>query len=255
MSPGILYLVATPIGNLGDLTHRAVETLKSVDWIACEDTRHSKVLLDHYGVKKALFSYFDFSEKKKAPEMIGRILAGENAALISDAGTPGIADPGFRLIQEAIRQNIRLEALPGPSAFLAALVVSGLPVNRFVFEGFAPLKEAAKKKWLESLKKEPPRTIIFYESPHRLLRTLGTMKEVFGDVPVVVARELTKKFEEVFRASLSGQIGHFSNKKVLGEFVVLFNLSERLTWGASATASPPRELILRRRGQAPTRDP
>ena len=224
MPPGTLYLVATPIGNLGDFTHRAVEILKTVDWIACEDTRHSKVLLDHYGIQKPLVSYFDCSEKKKAPELIRRVLSGENAALISDAGTPGIADPGFRLIQEALKQNIRLEALPGASAFLTALVVSGLPVNRFTFEGFAPIKEGQKKKWLESLKSEP-RTVIFYESPHRLLKTLTVMKEVLGDVPVVVARELTKKFEEVFRAPLSGQISHFSNKKIRGEFVVLFNLS------------------------------
>ena len=224
MGSGVLYLVATPIGHLGDLSHRAAETLKTVDWIACEDTRHSKVLLDHYGIKKPLVSYFDFSEKKRAPELISRIREGQNAALISDAGTPGIADPGFRLIQEAIRQHVRLEALPGASAFLTALVLSGLPVNRFIFEGFAPLKEGAKKKWLESLRDET-RTVIFYESPHRLLKTLQTMKEALGDVPVVVARELTKKFEEVFRAPLSGQISHFSNKKIRGEFVVLLNLS------------------------------
>ena len=222
MGSGVLYLVATPIGHLGDFSHRAVETLKTVDWIACEDTRHSKTLLDHYGIQKPLVSYHDFSEKKRAPELVARILDGQKAALISDAGTPGIADPGFRLIQEAIRQNVRLEALPGASAFLTALVLSGLPVNRFIFEGFAPLKEGAKKKWLESLKEET-RTVIFYESPHRLLKTLGTMKAVLGDVPVVVARELTKKFEEVFRGPLSAQIHHFSNKKILGEFVVLLN--------------------------------
>ena len=219
----MLYIVSTPIGNLQDITLRAIETLKTVDWIACEDTRHSKTLLDHYGIQKPLVSYHDFSEKKRAPELIGRILEGQKAALISDAGTPGIADPGFRLIQEAIRRNIRLEALPGPCAFLTALVLSGLPVNRFTFEGFAPLKEGAKKKWLQSLKEET-RTVIFYESPHRLLKTLRAMKEVLGDVPVVVARELTKKFEEVSRATLSAQIHHFSNKKIQGEFVVLLNL-------------------------------
>ena len=222
MSPGILYLISTPIGNLGDFSHRAVETLKTVDWIACEDTRHSKTLLDHYGIQKPLVSYHDFSEKKRAPELIARILEGQNAALISDAGTPGITDPGFRLIQEAIRRNVRLEAVPGASAFLTALVLSGLPMNRFIFEGFAPLKEGAKKKWLQSLQEET-RTVIFYESPHRLLKTLRAMKEVLGDVPVVVARELTKKFEEVFRADLSAQIHHFSNKKIQGEFVVLLN--------------------------------
>ena len=224
MSTGILYLVATPIGHLGDMTHRAVETLKTVDWIACEDTRHSNVLLDHYGIQKPLVSYFDFSESKKAPEMARRIASGERAALISDAGTPGIADPGYRLIQESLKLNVHLEALPGASAFLTALVLSGLPTNRFAFEGFAPLKSGAKKKWLEGLKEED-RTVVFYESPHRLLKTLEAMKEVLGDVPVVVARELTKKFEEVSRTRLSGQIERFSSKKIRGEFVVLLNLS------------------------------
>ena len=221
-SAGILYLVATPIGHLGDLSYRAVEVLKSVDWIACEDTRHSRVLLDHYGINKPLVSYFDFSERKRAPELIQKIEAGDKAALISDAGTPGIADPGFRLIQEAIRRNIRLETVPGASAFLTALVLSGLPMNRFIFEGFAPVKAGARKKWFESLKHET-RTIIFYESPHRLLRTLEAMHEVFGDVPIVVARELTKKFEELKRGPISGALTHFSGKKIRGEFVVLLN--------------------------------
>lgn len=221
---GILYIVATPIGHLGDFSHRAVEVLKSVDWIACEDTRHSKILLDHYGIKKPLISYFDFSEKKRAPELIQKIEAGSTAALISDAGTPGIADPGFRLIREAIRRNIRLETVPGPSAFLAALVLSGLPTNRFIFEGFAPIKAQARKKWLEAMKNEKG-TIIFYESPHRLLKTFEALREVLGDVPVVVTRELTKKFEEVRRGPVSEIIGHFSSKKILGEFVVLLNLS------------------------------
>ena len=222
MISGTLYLVATPIGNLGDLTHRAVEILKTVDWIACEDTRRSKTLLTHYGIAKPLVSYHDFSEKQKAPELVRRILDGESGALISDAGTPGIADPGFRLVQEAIERNVGLQAVPGPAAFLTALVLSGLPVNRFTFEGFAPVKEGAKTRWLESLKNQE-RTVIFYESPHRLLKTLETMKKVLGDVPVVVARELTKKFEEISRGVLSEQIRRFSNKKILGEFVVLFH--------------------------------
>ena len=223
MSSGILYVVATPIGHLGDFSHRAVEVLKSVDWIACEDTRHSKVLLDHYGIRKPLVSYFDFSEKKRAPKLVQKIEEGAKAALISDAGTPGVADPGFRLIQEAIRRNIHLETVPGASAFLTALVLSGLPMNRFMFEGFAPVKPGARKKWLESLKSET-RTIIFYESPHRLLKTLEAMREAFGDVSVVVARELTKKFEELRRGRLSEVFVYFSDKKVLGEFVVLLNL-------------------------------
>lgn len=226
MKIGILYLVATPIGNLGDLTHRAVETLKKVDWIACEDTRHSGFLLSHYGIQRPLISYFDHSEKKKAPELIQKILAGESGALISDAGTPGLADPGFRLVQEAIRHGVRIESIPGASAFLSALVISGLPTDRFIFEGFAPVKEAAKKKWFTSLKDET-RTVIFYESPYRIAKTLAVMQAVYGDIPVVVARELTKKFEEVTRGSLTEMVEAFAAKKQLGEFVVLFNLDFR----------------------------
>lgn len=219
---GRLYVVATPIGNLGDLSHRAAETLKSVDWIACEDTRHSKTLLDHYGIHKPLISYFDFSESKKAPELVRRLVDGERGALISDAGTPGIADPGYRLISQAVEAGVAVEALPGPAAFLAALVISGFPMNRFVFEGFAPLKEAAKKKWLKELA-ERDYTVVFYESPHRLVKTLQAMREVLGDAQVAVARELTKKFEEVRRGALSDHIAHFSRGKVLGEFVVVWS--------------------------------
>jgi 16S rRNA (cytidine1402-2'-O)-methyltransferase len=218
-----LYLVATPIGNLGDFTHRAIEILKKVDWIACEDTRHSGFLLNHYSIQKPLISYFDHSEKKKAPELIEKILSGQNGALISDAGTPGLADPGFRLVNEAIRCGVRVESIPGPSAFLSALVVSGLPTDRFVFEGFAPVKEAAKRKWFASLKEED-RTVIFYESPYRIAKTLDAMHAVYGDIYVVVARELTKKFEEVVRGRLPDVAKAFANKKQLGEFVVLFNL-------------------------------
>ena len=219
---GRLYVVATPIGNLGDLSFRAAEVLKSVDWIACEDTRHSKVLLDHYGVRKPLISYFDFSESKKAPELVRRLIAGERGALVSDAGTPGVADPGYRLISQAVEAGVTIEALPGPSAFLVALLLSGMPMNRFVFEGFAPLKDAAKKKWLRALSEEK-RTVVFYESPHRLVKTLEAMREVLGDVRVAVARELTKKFEEVARDRLGALIERFSHGKVLGEFVVVWS--------------------------------
>ncbi len=221
---GILYIVSTPIGNLGDITLRALEVLKSVDLIACEDTRHSKILLDHYGIKKPLISCFEFSEKKRAPELVFKIKNGMNIALISDAGTPGVADPGYRVVGEAIREGVKIEALPGPSAFLAALTLSGLPTDSFIFEGFFPVKEGQKKKKLAALKTEK-RTVIFYESPHRLLKTLAAMKEVLGpEAPVVVAREISKKFEEVVRDSVSAALTHFSGKKVRGEFVILFNL-------------------------------
>ncbi len=220
---GILYLVSTPIGNLGDITFRAVEVLKNVDLIACEDTRHSRILLDHYGIQKPLTSYFDFSESKRAPGIVEKIKNGTKVALISDAGTPGIADPGFRLIQEAIRQQVKIETLPGPSAVLAALALSGLPTDRFAFEGFFPVKSGQKKNKILSLK-EDTRTIIFYESPHRILKTLEAIEEALGDVEIVVARELTKKFEEVVRDKVSVILSHFSKKKILGEFVILWNL-------------------------------
>ena len=223
-SSGVLYIVSTPIGNLGDITVRAIEILKTVDLIACEDTRHSKFLLEHYGIKKPLISYFDFSEKRRTPELLEKIKQGANIALISDAGTPGIADPGFRLIAGAIDAGIKVETLPGASAFLAALTLSGLPADRFVFEGFFPVKSGQKKNKLLALKNED-RTLIFYESPHRILKSLEAIQETLGDIQVVVARELTKKFEEVFRGKLSEAITHFSNKKILGEFVVLFNLT------------------------------
>ncbi len=224
MTPGILYLVATPIGNLGDFSVRAIETLKKVDLIACEDTRHSKVLLTHYGIDKPLVSYFDFSERAKTPFLIEKMKNGSAVALISDAGTPGIADPGYRLIREAIAQGIRVEAVPGAAAFLTALTASGLPPDRFIFEGFFPVKEGQKRKVLLSLKEEE-RTVIFYESPHRLLKTLALIEGTLGDIRIVVARELTKKFEEVWRGPVSGANAHFSAKKILGEFVILWNLS------------------------------
>src|SRR3989338_5661342 len=223
MNEGVLYLVSTPIGNLGDVTFRAIEILKTVDLIACEDTRHSKFLLDYYGIKKPLISYFDFSEKKRTPELLEKIRNGSKIALISDAGTPGIADPGFRLITGAVAAGVKIETLPGASAFLTALVLSGLPMDRFIFEGFFPIKSEQKKNKLLSLKNEE-RTVIFYESPHRILKTLKTIHEALGDIEIVVARELTKKFEEVIRKRVSEVMAHFSNKKVLGEFVVLFNL-------------------------------
>ncbi len=226
MNSGVLYVVATPIGNLGDITFRAVETLKAVDLIACEDTRHSRILLDHYGIHKPLLSYFDFSERKRAPELVERMKKGESIALISDAGTPGVADPGFRLIRMALNAGIGVQCLPGPSAVLPALVLSGLPTDRFVFEGFFPIKENQKKTKLRALAGET-RTVIFYESPHRLLKTLLVIKEVLGDLEIVIARELTKKFEEVIRGKVGALHRRFSQQKVLGEFVILFNLSDQ----------------------------
>ena len=226
MPSGTLYLVATPIGNLGDMTVRAIEVLKKVDIIACEDTRHSRILLDHYGIRKPVVSYFDFSEKKQAPRLIQKLEQGAAVALISDAGTPGISDPGYRLVRRAIEKDIRIESIPGPSAFLCALSVSGLPTDRFIFEGFMPIKSGQRKNKLLSFKEEE-RTVIFYESPHRLLKTLEAIAAVLGDIEIVVARELTKKFEEVVRAKVKKIIERFSGKKVLGEFVILFSAKNR----------------------------
>jgi 16S rRNA (cytidine1402-2'-O)-methyltransferase len=229
---GVLYLVATPIGNLADITLRALETLKAVDVIACEDTRHTGMLLHHYGIKRPLISFHDHSERRRTPELIEKIKAGENAALVSDAGTPGIADPGFRLVRDAIAAGIRVEALPGPSALLYALVVSGFPTDRFVFEGFVPVKSGQRLKAFAALKGEE-RTVIFYESPHRLLKSLAAAREALGDVRVVVARELTKKFEEVFRGRLSEAEARFTSGRVLGEFVLLFNLKDEADEGSA----------------------
>ena len=238
MSVGMLYIVATPIGNLSDITFRAVETLKKVNFIACEDTRHSKFLLDHYGIKKPLVSYHDFSEKKRAPEILEKLKAGQSVALVSDAGTPGIADPGYRLIRAEIDEGIRVEALPGPSPFLTALILSGLPMHSFVFEGFLPVKSGQKRTKLLSFRDEE-RTVIFYESPHRFLKTLDLMKDALGDIDIVVARELTKKFEEVVREKVSGVISHFLGKKILGEFVILFSLRHSEPAGRRISKSDP----------------
>ncbi|MBI4433114.1 MAG: 16S rRNA (cytidine(1402)-2'-O)-methyltransferase, partial [Candidatus Omnitrophica bacterium] len=221
---GILYLVATPIGNLGDITYRAVEILKNVDLIACEDTRHSSVLLNHYGIHKPLMSYHDFSERQKAPRLAEEMKNGKTIALISDAGTPGIADPGYRLVKAAIENNIKVEAIPGPSAVLTALSLSGLPTDRFVFEGFLPVKSGAREKKLLSLKEED-RTVIFYESPHRILKSLKAIEKTLGEITVVVARELTKKFEEIFRGTAAEAHKYFSQKKIRGEFVILLSSS------------------------------
>ncbi len=220
--PGTLYVVATPIGNLGDITLRAVDTLKKVDLIACEDTRHTRKLTTRYGIETHPISYFEYNKFKKSKYIIALLKEGKSVALVSDAGTPGISDPGYRLIKEAIANNINVTIIPGPSAIISSLVVSGLPTDRFIFEGFLPNKSAARRKRLESFKDEK-RTIVFYESPHRLVKCLNDMLGVFGNINVVCARELTKKFEEIKRASLTELIKHFNKAKPRGEFVILLN--------------------------------
>ena len=227
MTPsGKLYLVSTPIGNLGDITHRAVEVLKAVDFVICEDTRHSRPLFDHYGIRKPLISFFEGNEMRKAAGLVERVRAGENAALVTDAGTPAISDPGFRLVAESVKQGVEVVSVPGASALVSALSVSGLPTDAFVFEGFLPPKSGARRNKMKSWAGER-RTVIFYESCHRIAAALEDLEAALGDVRVVVARELTKKFEEVLRLSAKDAAEHFRKTKPLGEFVVLLNLKEK----------------------------
>ncbi len=216
---GTLYLVATPIGNLEDITYRAVKVLLSVDLIAAEDTRKTKILLDHYSISKPMISYYSYNEKVRAPQLIEKLLAGQSIALVSDAGTPGISDPAFYIVQQALEKGISIIPIPGPTAFISALIASGLPTDRFIFEGFLPQKKGRKTKF-ESLKSEP-RTIILYESPHRILRTLTDIQTYFGNRNVVVARELTKKFEEIVRGPIQFVLIELGKKEPRGEYIVI----------------------------------
>ncbi|HAL57842.1 MAG TPA: 16S rRNA (cytidine(1402)-2'-O)-methyltransferase [Bacteroidetes bacterium] len=227
MTPGTLYLVATPIGNLDDITYRAVKILSAVDLIAAEDTRRTKILLDHYIISKPMVSYFSFNERQRTPELIERLIQGQSIAVVSDAGTPGISDPAFYLVRAAIAKSIPIVPIPGASAFISALIVSGLPTERFVFEGFLPQKKGRKTKF-ELLRTET-RTIILYESPHRVLKTLTEIATYFGDRQVVVARELTKKFEEIVRGAVSSVIRELSGKSTRGEYVLVIEGATRLT--------------------------
>ncbi len=220
MSAGTLFLVSTPIGNLSDISLRALEVLKSVDLIAAEDTRHTGLLLSHYNLKALLTSYHDFNQRAKAPQLIEKLLSGESIAVVSDAGTPGISDPAYNLVNLAIKDSIPVIPIPGPAAFISALIVSGLPTDRFVFEGFLPIKSGRRKRRLEELKTEP-RTILLYESPHRLLRTLSDLSDYLGNRRISVSRELTKKFEETVRGSILEVKEYFAKKSIKGEFVLV----------------------------------
>jgi len=199
---GTLFIVATPLGNLEDITLRALRVLKAVDLIAAEDTRHSRKLLLHYGISTPLTSYYDQVERRKAPQLVEELKHGKSIALISDAGTPGIADPGYHLVRAAIAAGVRVEAIPGPSAVAAALSVSGLPTDRFAFEGFVPARPAARRKFFEALAHEA-RTVIVYEAARRLAACLDDLRAALGEREIVVARELTKMFEEILRGPVS----------------------------------------------------
>lgn len=215
-----LYLVPTPIGNLGDITLRALDILKTVDLILAEDTRTSGFLLKHYAIAKPLQSFHNFNEHKVVAHFIDRMQKGEKLALISDAGTPGISDPGFLIVRQCVQAGLNIECLPGPTAFVPALVKSGLPTDRFVFEGFLPHKKG-RQTMLKKLSEEE-RTMVFYESPYRLIKTLEQFKEYFGATrQASVSRELTKMFEETVNGTLEEIVSHFMAKEVKGEIVIV----------------------------------
>jgi 16S rRNA (cytidine1402-2'-O)-methyltransferase len=217
---GVLYIVATPIGNLEDITLRALRVLKEVDLIAAEDTRHTQALLHHYGIKTPLTSYHEHNERSKAQDLVERLARGKNIALVSDAGTPVISDPGYRLVVEALQNSIQVIPIPGPSALAAALSVAGLPTDRVAFEGFLPAKKQERKIRLAALQRET-RTLVFYEAPHRLKESLDDILCIFGDREIVVARELTKLHEEFLRGAVSDVIERLAERAVKGEVTIL----------------------------------
>lgn len=219
---GTLYVVPTPIGNLEDITLRALRVLKECDLIACEDTRQTLKLLSHFEISKKLISFYSYNQQGRIPQIVGKLLSGTNIALVSDGGTPAISDPGYLLVKAAIENEVKVEVLPGANAVTTALVGSGLPTDGFVFHGFLKRKPGKMKKELaESAKLN--KTIIFYESPHRILKTLEICKTVFGEnAKICLARELTKKFEEFIRSNIKEALENLSKRKeILGEFVVL----------------------------------
>jgi 16S rRNA (cytidine1402-2'-O)-methyltransferase len=219
LNAGTLYLVATPIGNLEDITLRALRTLKECDLIAAEDTRHTARLLQHYGISKPLLSYFKFNESRRSEEILQRLSQGEKVALVTDAGTPGISDPGERVVRAVLAAGLRVEAVPGPCALVAALTASGLSTDEFHFLGFLPHKSGQRLRQLQHLKSVAG-TLVFYESPYRIEKLLAELAEVFPERPVVLARELTKKFEEFLRGTPGELLARVRERHVKGEFVV-----------------------------------
>ncbi|RII25073.1 MAG: 16S rRNA (cytidine(1402)-2'-O)-methyltransferase [Geobacter sp.] len=220
MAYGTLYIVATPIGNLEDMTFRAVRILKEVDLVAAEDTRHSRKLLTHFGISRPLTSYYDHNQNFKGNYLLERLQAGDSVALISDAGTPCISDPGYQLVRDAVAAGITVVPVPGPSAAITALSAAGLPTDAFVFAGFLPNRAGKRREKLSSLTGEQ-RVIVFYESPNRLLATLADMLELFGVREVVVARELTKIYEEFVRGPLPDVLAGLEGRQIKGEVVIL----------------------------------
>ena len=220
---GTLYLVSTPIGNLEDVTRRALRVLSEVDTIACEDTRHTRKLLDHYGIKTKTVSYHEHNEHERAAELVARLLEGASVAVVSDAGTPGVSDPGFRLVRAAIERGIAVVPIPGPAAFVAALVASGLPTDDFYFGGFLPARSSPRRARLSALRTLPA-TLVFYEAPHRISDSLRDARECLGEREAVVARELTKLHEEFARGRLSELAERFSAEGAArGEMVLIID--------------------------------
>jgi len=233
--PGTLYVVATPIGNLEDITARALRILREVALIAAEDTRHSRKLLNHFGIKTPLISCHEHNEQQRQELLLGRLLGGESVALISDAGTPAIADPGYRLVRACHAAGVTVTPIPGPSAIITALCAAGEPTDRFVFEGFLPAKAAAREATLRGVCSES-RTVVCYEAPHRLLATFAVIATVWGETrPLVVARELTKLHEELFRGTVGEALTHFGAARVRGEVVLILP--------PFAAAAPERDLL------------
>jgi len=220
--PGTLYLVATPIGNLADITHRALQVLRDVALIACEDTRHTRKLLQHYGIDTKTVSYHEHNEQQRARELIELLQQGSNVAVVSDAGTPAISDPGFRLVRAAIENGVAVVPVPGPSALIASLIAAGLPTDEFFFGGFLPARASARRARLSELRAVPG-TLIFYEAPHRLAASLKDAYEVLGEREAVVARELTKLHEEIRRGRLSELAEHYLKTEPRGEIVLLID--------------------------------
>jgi 16S rRNA (cytidine1402-2'-O)-methyltransferase len=220
LTPSTLYLVATPIGNLEDITLRALRTLKECDLVAAEDTRRTGLLLKHFGISKPMVSYFQFNEARRSEEIIERLRRGEKIALVTDAGSPVISDPGERVVKAAITAGFRVESVPGPSALVAALTASGLPTEEFHFIGFLPHKSGQRRKKLEALR-EVNGTLVLYESPYRIEKLLAELKDIYPERHIVLARELTKKFEEFLRGTPAQLLEQLQKRSIKGEFVVL----------------------------------
>ncbi len=220
MSEHKLYLVATPIGNLSDMSQRAIDVLESVDFVAAEDTRNTVKLFNHFGIKKPMVSYFEHNKRERGEYIVSRIEAGENCALVTDAGTPAVSDPGEDIVKLCAEKNIDVVPIPGACAFVQALIVSGLDTGRFSFEGFLSVNKPQRKKHLAEIKNQT-QTLIFYEAPHKLKRTLADLFEGLGDRKIALCRELTKMYEQVIRTTVSGAIEYFQTTEPKGEFVLV----------------------------------